>query len=292
MAYRAMEGLRPPAALPLGPGGGARRSPFPAGPTPAAAGRPPPAGRFPEGRQKGGEARRGLPRRAGAALGGRGGEARRGEAPIRPPPAGAGTRPAGTETPGLPLGVGRRCGCGAGGTAVRRPRHAGRLGAADGAGRPLRLLHLPAAARHRVGPLEADAAGCHLPGGAADGKAALERRADHHRSPGGLGTGGGPRTALPGPEGDPARSPGGESPASGTSAPAAGAVAGCYRIPEEAEGERGSGAGLCWPGGERRRAGSARAARGFLLIRESERASSIVELVARLRFWVSRCRSY
>lgn len=70
------------------------------------------------------------------------------------------------------------------------------------------------------------------------------------------------------------------------------AVAGCYRIPEEAEGERGSGAGLCWPGGERRRAGSARAARGFLLIRESERASSIVELVARLRFWVSRCRSY
>lgn len=53
----------------------------------------------------------------------------------------------------------------------RSPRgDAGRLGAAGGAGRPGRLLHLPAAARHRVGLVEADAAGCHFPGGAADGK--------------------------------------------------------------------------------------------------------------------------
>lgn len=44
----------------------------------------------------------------------------------------------------------------------------GRVDAAAGAGRPVNLLHLPAAAQHCVRCMEADATRCHLPCCAAD----------------------------------------------------------------------------------------------------------------------------
>lgn len=116
-------------------------------------------------------------------------------APLSPTPPGGRPRAAGAARSGLPrrAGPGRggggcagaergpAAGSGAGAEARRRRSggglrgHAGRVGAAAGAGRPVRLLRVPAAARHRVGLVEADAAGRHLPSRAADGEAGGRR---------------------------------------------------------------------------------------------------------------------